>query len=144
MPEELKKKDLSISDIEKIMLEETQVIIPVKHSFSKGIYAREICIKQGTILIGHKHKEPCMNILAQGVMVLKRDMEDEGTLIKAPYTFHTEPGSQKMAICLEDAVFINIFKTEETDLEKLDELLIQKSQAYLDHETRKPIKRITK
>jgi len=119
------------------MLEEEQVSIPVIHSFSPGIYAREIRAPKGVLLLGHKHKRSCLNILAQGKMLLKRSLEDEGKEITAPFTFHTDPGTQKIAICLEDVVFINVFNTEETDIQKLEDMLIEKSEVYIEHEKRK-------
>ena len=134
MPSEIVKEGKSIEEIEKILLAQDQVSIPLEHHFSDGLYSRQITVKKGIVLLGHKHKKTCLNILAQGAMLLKVNLEDEGHIITAPHTFHTDPGSQKIAICLEDAVFINVFKTDERDLDKLEEELIDKSEYFLEHE----------
>ena len=125
------KKDFSIEELEERMLKCEQVNIPVEHNFSDGIYSRQIKAPKGSIILGHKHKKPCLNILAQGKMLLKADEKDNGKVIEAPYTFKTDGGVRKIAYIIEDVVFINIFKTDKTDLKELEEELIEKSKAYL-------------
>ena len=125
-------KKMSINEIEKNMLKCEQIEIETKHTFSDGMYAREISAPAGALILGHEHKKPCLNILAQGKMILKDSREDEGRLIEAPYSFHTEPGIRKLAYVVEDVVFINVFRTDERDLDKLEDQLIVKSKEFLE------------
>lgn len=131
-------KKLGADDIEKELLSLEQVEIEVKHSFSKGLYAREIFVPKGTLLVGHKHKVDCLNILASGAMALKGG-DDEGVIINAPVTFESKAGIRKVGFALEDCVFINVFNTDETDLEKLEDELIEKSESFLEHQNREKL-----
>ena len=45
-----------VMQIEKEMLEHEQVEMPVTHHFSKDLYARELFIPAGTLLVGKIHK----------------------------------------------------------------------------------------
>ena len=129
---------VEVDDLEKELLKLEQIEIEVKHTFSKGLYAREIFIPKGTLLIGHKHKVSCLNMLSKGSMMLKGG-SDEGVIIHSPITFSTEAGVRKVGYALEDCVFINVFNTDEVDLSRLEDELIDKSSAYLEHEKKDKI-----
>ena len=43
-----------------------QVDVPVKHHFSKDVYARELFIPKGCFIVGKIHKHENLNILSQG------------------------------------------------------------------------------
>ena len=65
-----------IMDLEDIIKKSDDVILgdsqlcPLKHSFSEGIYVREITIPEGTVLTGkiHKHRHP--NFLLKGEVIV--------------------------------------------------------------------------
>jgi len=108
--------------------------IPVEHTFIEGVYARHGKLEAGRIYIGHEHKLECLNILTHGALLLKNSMDDEGIRIEAPYTFVTGPGNRKIGYCLEDGYMYNIFRTDETDIDKLEnEVLAKKSEAYIKY-----------
>lgn len=131
---EIVKPDLPIEALEAEMLALPQVECPITNHFGPGIYIREMFAPADTVIIGHKHKGPCMNVLVKGSM---RIIGPDGVpdVIKAPMIFNTGPG-RKVAYTLEDVVFQNIWATEETDLNKLESLLIEKSEAWLDHDVK--------
>jgi hypothetical protein len=121
----------AISEMEAALLVEDQVDCPVTNHFGPGIYIREVFIPAGTFAIGHHHKKPCMNILLKGSMKIV-DPSGSPRVIEAPYVFTTGPG-RKAAIAIDDCVFQNIWATEETDLDALEDMLIEKSEAWIDH-----------
>ncbi|MGL4274890.1 MAG: hypothetical protein ACRCTO_21575, partial [Pseudomonas paracarnis] len=45
-----------VEKLESVMLSQEQVDCPVRHHFAPGIYAREINIPKGTVLIGAVHR----------------------------------------------------------------------------------------
>ena len=108
------------------MREMPQVVCPLTHHFGAGVYIREIFIPAGTIVVGHRHKGPGMNILMMGTL---RVIDGSGMArtIQAPAVFVAPPGS-KVLFALEDSVFQNVHPTDETDLEKFEELFIEKSE----------------
>lgn len=120
-----------IEALEAAMLCEDQVECPVTHHFGPGVYVREVFIPAGTLAMGHKHKGPCLNMLLKGAM---RILDDSGQprTIESPLMFTTGPG-RKTAYALSDCVFQNIHATEETDLNKLEEMLIEKSDTWQSH-----------
>lgn len=110
------------------MLDLPQVECPVAHHFGPGVYIREVSFPADTIVIGHRHKGSCLNMLVKGKM---RIIEGgSARVIEAPLIFTTGPG-RKVAHVLEDAVFQNIFATEETDVDVLEGMLIEKSETWL-------------
>lgn len=95
-----------------------QIEIPLKHYFSRGVYAREISISAGTFIIGKIHKHENMNILSKGyVSVLSTD----GVVkLKAPCTFVASKGVKRVIYAHEDSVWTTIHGTWQTDLEKIE------------------------
>jgi hypothetical protein len=118
---------VSLDAIEELMLSEEQVDCPVQHYFGPGIYIREVFFPAGIYVMGHAHKKPTMNILLKGKMAVM--VNGEARVIEGPYIFNSEPG-RKLAYVIEDCVFQNLHATEETDLEKIEEIFIDKSDAW--------------
>lgn len=119
----------SVKELEKLMLDMPQVDCPVTHHFGPGLYIREMFIPADCFIIGHFHNDVNMNIMLKGHMILR---SDDGSIkeLKAPLTFTNGPG-RKLAYIIEDVIFQNVYATEETNLEKLEEMLITKSEAWL-------------
>ena len=100
-----------------------QVDCPVRHYFAPGLYAREIRIPAGTVLVGAIHKTENLAVLSAGRLQV---VTDDGTVeIAAPHTLTVRPGQKNCALALEDAVWTNFFPTTETDTDKLVELLTE-------------------
>jgi hypothetical protein len=98
-----------------------QTDIPVRHYFSEGAYAREIDIPQGALIIGKLHKFSQINILSKGVISVLID--HEWKKLTAPYTFASPAGVKRAAYIHEDTTWTTISGTQETDLDKLEEVL---------------------
>lgn len=139
MKVEAAAKKVSMAQIEDFILNAPQVEIPVDHKFCDGMYYREITVPANTFIVGHKHTHSCFNILSKGSMLIKENIEDEGRLITAPCTFITDPGVQKMAQTIDECVYSNVFRTDETDIDKLEEILIEKSEVFLEHEKKQKL-----
>ena len=103
------------------MLNLPQIHCPVRHHFAPGVYAREITIPKDTVLIGVVHKRDNLVVLSAGKLRLVT--EDGFAEITAPHTMLCKAGSKNAAVALEDAVWTNFFATDETDPDKLVELL---------------------
>lgn len=97
---------------------------PLVHRFAPGIYAREITMPGGTIVLGRKHKTRHLNLISKGRVSFKVPDEPVQT-VEAPFTFISEPGVQKMLLVHEETVWTTIHPTDETDLAKLDALLVE-------------------
>lgn len=101
------------------------VDLPVKHHFSRGVYARELFIPKGTVLVGKIHKYSQINIVSKGdISVLT---EDGVKRVKAGTTIVSGPGAKRAGYAHEDTIWTTIHGTDETDLDKLEDELIAAS-----------------
>ncbi len=85
--------------------------VPLEHYFVDTMYGRAMKLPAGNLILGRKHKKGAINILAQGSMLVKESLQDIGRVITAPYTWVTQPHSQKIIYSLEDIYLINIWTT---------------------------------
>lgn len=97
----------------------------VKHHFSKDVYARELHIPAGTLIIGKIHKHENFNILSQGEMLVLS--VDGAAHICAPFSTVSSPGVKRLAFAITDCVWTTIHGTSETDLEKIEDQFIAKT-----------------
>lgn len=118
---------LKIERLEEAMLALPQVDCPIDHFFASGVYVRQMTAPAGALLVGHAHKTEHVCVLLKGSMTIATPQGV--TTVRAPLTFIASPG-RKVALVLEDIIFQNIHATEERDLDKLEELLIEKSDAW--------------
>lgn len=110
------------------LLTQPQAELPVVHHFGPGIYIREMHAPAGTLVVGHRHKQPCTNILMKGALLLAGP--NGPTRLEAPALFVSEPG-RKLAVVLEDMVFQNVIATELTDVEEIETVMVEKSEQWL-------------
>lgn len=108
-----------------------QVDCPVREYFAPGIYAREISIPAGVVLVGAVHKMANLAILSKGRLLLATD--DGPVEISAPYILTVKPGAKNAATALEDAVWTNFLPnpTDETDPDKLVEMFTESKACEL-------------
>jgi len=100
-----------------------QVDCQEKHYFGPSLYIKEVTMPAGSVIIGKPHKVSHMCVMLQGKMVL---VAEDGSKkeVSAPLTFVGSPG-RKVAYILETTVFQNIYATDETDIEKLENMFIE-------------------
>lgn len=93
----------------------------VEHTVKDGMYMRKLFIPKGSLVIGKIHKLDCLNIVAQGdISVLT---ETGSARVRAGYTVASPAGIQKVGYAHEDTVFINVFRTDETDIKRIEEAI---------------------
>ena len=109
-----------------------QVEPETNHYFADGVYMREMKQLGGTVVIGKTHKTEHLNTLSEGeCMVAMGGMK---AVLKAPYTFVSPVGSKKVIIALTDITWSTIHHTVETDLDKLEALLVEEEPDQLTNE----------
>jgi hypothetical protein len=109
-----------------------QVDSQTKHYFGPGIYIREVTMPAGTVVIGKPHRKEHMCVMLQGRMVVVLGDGTKQELV-APLTFVGSAG-RKVAYILETTVFQNILATDETDIEVLENMLVDNTQPMLEGE----------
>ena len=96
--------------------------LPIRHSFAPGIYAREMSIPEGTLLIGKIHKHRHHNFLMQGSIIVLT--EDEGVkLLQAPLMVVSEPGTQRIGYAVTDTIWTTVHENKDNteDLAVIEE-----------------------
>lgn len=127
-----------IMDLESMIKKSDDVILgdselcPLKHSFSDGIYVREITIPQGTLLTGkiHKHEHP--NFLLKGEVIV---VTEEGReILKAPCSMMSKAGTKRALYAVTELVWTTIHHnpTNTQDLKELEKIVI--ADSYYDYE----------
>lgn len=86
---------------------------PIVNHFSKGVYAREMRLAQGTMIVGEIHKFENLNILSQGTVTVVS--QDGVKTLEAPYTFVGTPGAKRIIYAHEHAIWTVIHGTDLKD-----------------------------
>lgn len=121
------EKAKDVEAIEKKFLSLPQVSCPVVHKFGPGIYMREVFLPKGSIVIGHHHNLEHINIFVKGKITFFKDGEPVDMV--APLSFVGKPG-RKIAYIHEDTIWMNVWATNETDIEKLEAQFLTKSETW--------------
>jgi hypothetical protein len=107
-----------------LLLDMPQAPAPIYHRFGPGIYIREMHAAAGTLIVGHIQKEDHSNLLLKGKALMIN--EDESSYeLEAPAFVVGKAGSRKIALVIEDMVWQNIYATDETDIDKLEERFLE-------------------
>jgi hypothetical protein len=106
-----------------------QVECPVQHFFGPSIYIREVVMPAGTVVVGKSHKHDHLCNMVEGRMIVVNE-DGEQREVVAPSVFMAKKG-RKTAYILETVRFQNIYSTDETDVEKLEHMLVEDSPVLL-------------
>lgn len=101
--------------------------LPLTHTFSDGIYTREIFIKKGMIVIGKIHKYDHTFFLLKGKLMFCT--ENGVKELVAPYYGKAPSGTKRVAVAMEDSVFVNVHPNPDniTNIEELEEKFVVSS-----------------
>jgi hypothetical protein len=119
----------SLIEIEKELMDLEQLDLKVDHIFQDGVYYRKLYIPAGTLLVGKRHRHATMNILAKGKMTIYDEFESFEC--EAGFTSVSDPLTKKAGYAHEDSIWINAHKTDETDVDKIEEEFIMDEKEYI-------------
>lgn len=101
-----------------------QEIKNVEHYFSDGLYCKMMIIADGSEVVSHKHNYDHLSVLAKGCAIV--EVDDEQYTFYAPSIINIKKGKRHSVRPVNgDAVWLCIHATDETDADKIDEVLIQ-------------------
>jgi hypothetical protein len=122
---ELQDSLIEFVDGENVVKGDSEVF-PLKHTFTDGIYIRQMSMKKDSFVIGKIHKHNHVWFLLTG----KISVADENNTVDhiAPCYVEAPAGSKRMIYAREDSTWVNIHAnpTNTQDLEELEELIIAK------------------
>jgi quercetin dioxygenase-like cupin family protein len=108
-------------------------VIPVervRHHFvgqddAKGVYAKEIHIPKGAILVSHQHTYDHLSILASGLIELT--VAGETRTMCGPRAVTIRKGEAHTVLAHTEAVWFCIHPTDETDPAHVDDVILRGS-----------------
>lgn len=103
---------------------------PVTHHFAPGLYAREILIPAGTVVVGKIHKHAHVNTISQGTARVSTEFGD--CVYTAPVTFVSKPGTKRAVYAETDVIWTTYHPTNETDLAVIERDVIAESYEELE------------
>jgi hypothetical protein len=109
-----------IEALQKALESIPQVECPVRHFFSPGLYTREMTIPAGITAVGATHKTRHLTTVKGHCLI----ESDEGMKeVNGFAAFISMPGIKRAAHAITETVVTTFHETEETDMDKLAELL---------------------
>jgi quercetin dioxygenase-like cupin family protein len=94
----------------------------IEHNFAAGVYAKKMVVPANHFVVKHKHDYDHLSILASGRVYV--DIDGQVTEQTAPACIKIEAGKSHKVVAIEDSVWFCIHATDETDSDKVDEVLI--------------------
>lgn len=131
---EKRKKILALQE-KMLTMEQTLDQFPLTHHFAPGVYAREMFLPSGHTVIGKIHKHAHLNFLMKGVV--RVSTEDGSKELTAPCVFTSYAGTKRAVYIKEDAIWVTVHVTEETDLDEIENEIIAKTFEEFDADTNK-------
>lgn len=117
-----------IVELETLMLaSDRQVEIKTTHYFAPGLYAREIFIPEGVAIVGHIHKTEHVCTVAKGRLLVASELGQ--AVLEAGHTFVSPRGIKRCGFALEDTVFVTYHPTTETELDKIEDHFLVRTEA---------------
>ena len=101
-------------------------VFPLKHTFTDGIYIRQMSMKKDSAVIGKIHKHNHIWFLLTGHIAVVDERNNTEHI--APCYVEAPAGSKRVIYALEDSVWVNIHAnpTNTQNLEELEGLIIAK------------------
>lgn len=90
------------------------------HHFCEGLYARELVIPEGGVIVGKMHAKENLFLLAKGDMTVWT--EHGVRRVQAPFMVKTKPGDKRVGYAHTESITINFHANpdDETDLTLLE------------------------
>ena len=122
---DLEKKLMEFVDGENVVKGDS-VVFPLKHTFTDGIYIRQMSMKKDSFVIGKIHRHNHVWFLLTGHI----RVVDENNAVEhlAPCYVEAPAGSKRVIYAVEDSIWVNIHAnpTNTQDLKELEDLIIAK------------------
>ena len=100
-----------------------------EHYFSDGMYCRKVWRCAGTLVVGKIHKKDHFFMCAAGEIIAWT--EKGMKTLKAGDIIECKPGTKRVTFAVTDAIGITVHKTDKTDLDEIEEELIEEEEASM-------------
>lgn len=97
---------------------------PLKHTFTSGLYSREILMPAGSIVTSKIHKTEHQFVVSQGSLWVYSD-NDGPQYIQAPFHGVTRPGTRRLLVIETDTIWTTFHPTHLTDVEEIERTILE-------------------
>lgn len=125
--------DRRLDALSAILAKAPKATLKLFHTFLPGLYVRTIHMPEGAVVVSKIHKTRHPWFLMAG-RVSVRDNDGAWNEFAAPYNGITEPGTRRVVIIREDAVWTTVHATTKTTPEEVEADIISKHDDHLDGE----------
>lgn len=94
----------------------------ITHHFGGGVYAKQMNIPAGDVIVKHKHNFDHLSILGSGVVHV--EVDGNVTELTGPACISIDKDKYHKVTALTDCVWFCVHATDCTDEEAIDEVLI--------------------
>ena len=109
-------------DLQAYMATMPQFDFPVRHSFSEGVYLREMFMPADTGVVGKRHRHRHAFVLMFGDISIMAN--GEVLRIQGPHVIDSEPGAKRAIYAHAPSAMMTVHLTNETNLEKIESQVI--------------------
>lgn len=102
----------------------------LRHMHAPGVYARELFIPAGMVIVGKIHKHAHHNNISLGKIAVATEFGSY--VLTAPYGFVSEPGTKRAVYALEDTMWTTYHAVESGCLEDIEGAVIAASYEEYD------------
>lgn len=111
------------------MVKMPQVELQTEHFFSPGMYCRRVFRPAGTLIVGKVHKKDHFFLCAKGEIIAWT--ENGMKRLQAGDVVECKPGTKRVTLSTQDSIGVTIHKTDETDLDKIEQELVEPDETAL-------------
>ena len=100
-----------------------------EHYFADGMYCRKVWRCAGTLVVGKVHKKDHFFMCVAGEIIAWT--EKGMKTLKAGDIIESKPGTKRVTFAVTDAIGIMVHKTDKTDLDEIEEELIEEEETSM-------------
>lgn len=116
-----------IDELQRAVIAMPQVEPDTTHFFVTGMYCRKVAQAAGILVVGKVHKTPHFFVCVSGE--LRVWSEGLSVVLKAGDVTESQPGTKRVLYAVTDAVYMNVHKTDKTDLAEIEDDLVEPDHA---------------
>ena len=111
------------------MVKMPQVELQTEHYFVPGMYCRRVFRPAGTLIVGKVHKQPHFFLCAKGEIIAwtEKGMKK----LQAGDVVECKPGTKRVTLATQDSIGVTIHKTDKTDLDEIEQELVEPDNTAL-------------
>ena len=101
------------------------------HHFIPDFYIRQMEARAGSLIVTKVHLTVHPLFISKGKCVVYDEEKDETFLVQAPFMTITMPGTRRVILVIEDALWTTMHRTDKTTVEEAEKEMLLDESAYL-------------